>query len=275
MSCTDEPADAHQERSAPDDLRQRSLHDEIQRPRHRDSRSTPRIATNEVSMPIMQTPADQADGNAMVPLRERQRIALRAEIQQAALRLFAAQGFDNVTTDAIAEQVGISPSTFFRHVPNKEYLLLGATQRGRAQIVANFRARPTDEDVADSLAVAILTRTAQFVNDDETLELWRRAMASAPAELRRASLLSHDDCQELIGAVATRLNSPDTAADMRAGVLVRAALAAVEYAYEWWLTNGQQESLHDLTEQALQMVTGGLAGPTPAPRRRRRKQERT
>lgn len=222
-------------------------------------------------MPVTQATADQDENNTPVPLRERQRIALRAEIQQAALRLFATNGFDNVTTEAIAEEVGISPSTFFRHVPSKEYLLLGVTQRGRAQIVANFHERPLDEDVADSLAAAILARTSQFVNDDETLELWRRAMASAPAELRRASLLSRGDCDKLIGAVASRLDDADIAADIRAGVLVRAAVAAVEYAYEWWLTYGQSESLHDLTERALQLVTGGLSGPIPPPRRRRRK----
>ena len=220
-------------------------------------------------MPTTQKEAGQTESNASIPLRERQRIALRAEIQQAALRLFAAQGFDNVTTEAIAEQVGISPSTFFRHVPSKEHLLLGATQRGRAQIVANFHARPLDEDVADSLAAAILTRTSQFVNDDETLELWRRAMASAPAELRRASLLSREECDELIGAVASRLDNTDAEADMRAGVLVRAAIAAVEYAYEWWLTYGQRESLHALTEQAFQLVIRGLASPPPRSKRRK------
>ena len=207
--------------------------------------------------------------SASIPLRERQRNALRAEIQYAALRLFAAKGFDNVNTEAIAEEVGISPSTFFRHVPSKEYLLLGATQRGREQIVANFRARPPDEDVADSIAAAILARTAQFLDDDKTLELWRRAMASAPAELRRASLLSREDCDELIEAVALRLNDSDAASDLRAGVLVRSTVAAVEYAYEWWLTYDQNESLHTLTERALQLVTGGLASPKrPGGRRR-------
>jgi AcrR family transcriptional regulator len=197
-----------------------------------------------------------------LPLRERQRNALRADIQQAALRMFAAQGYDNVTTEAIAEEVGISPSTFFRHVPSKEYLLLGATQRGRAQIVANFRARPLDEDLADSIAAAILARTSQFVNDDETVELWRRAMGSAPAELRRASLLNREDCDELIGAVADRIDGSVTSADMRAGVLVRAAVAAVEYAYEWWLTYDQTESLHALTERALELVTRGIGTQT-------------
>lgn len=220
-------------------------------------------------MPFTQRETGQSEPSASIPLRERQRIALRADIQFAALRMFAAQGFDNVTTEAIAEEVGISPSTFFRHVPSKEYLLLGATQRGRAQIVANFHARPPAEDVAESIAAAILARTSQFVNDDETMELWRRAMASAPAELRRASLLNREDCDELIGAVALRLGDTATAAGIRAGVMVRAAVAAVEYAYEWWLTYDQSESLHELTERALHLVTKGLSNSKPPARRRK------
>ena len=219
-------------------------------------------------MPITQQEPSHADDTASVPLRERQRIALRADIQQAALRMFAAQGYDNVTTEAIAEEVGISPSTFFRHVPSKEHLLLGATQRGRAQIVANFRARPQDEDVAESIKAAILARTSQFVSEDEMVELWRRAMASAPTELRRASLLNREDCDELIGAVALRLDNSAKEADLRAGVIVRATVAAVEYAYEWWLTHDQTESLHTLTERALQLVTRGITDPAPPTRRR-------
>jgi AcrR family transcriptional regulator len=218
----------------------------------------------------MPTTRPAPEERASISLRERQRNALRAEIQQVALRMFATDGFDNVTTDAIAEEVGISPSTFFRHVPNKEHLLLGTTQRGRAQIVASFHARPADEDVADSLAAAILARTSQFEDDPETVELWRRAMASAPAELRRASLLNRDDCDELIAAVAQRLDRSRAANDLRAGVLVRAAVAAVEYAYEWWLTQDRSESLHALTARALQIVSSGIAtSAATAPRRRR------
>lgn len=201
-----------------------------------------------------------------IPLRERQRLALRAEIQQTALRLFATHGYDQVTTEAIAEAVGISPSTFFRHVPTKEQLLLGATQRGRAQILARFHERPDDEDAAASVAAAILARTSQFVDDDEWAELWRRAMASAPLELRRASLLSREERDELIAAVARRLGRPSRARQLQAGVLVRSLLAAVEYAYELWLADDGGPSLHDLTGRALDLARHGFE--ETAPRRR-------
>jgi AcrR family transcriptional regulator len=204
-----------------------------------------------------------------VPLRERQRNALRADIARVALRLFAERGFDAVTTEAIADEVGISPSTFFRHVPSKEHLLLGAAQRGRARIVANFHNRPGGEAVEESLAAAILTRTSQFMDDEETIELWRRAMASAPAGLQRASLLDHEDCEELIAAVVERMGSTSAAAQLRAGVLVRSSLGAAEYAYEWWLRNGSTPSLHVLTQQALELVMHGLASPPATARRQR------
>lgn len=67
-------------------------------------------------------------------LRDRQRDAVRADIHAAAYRLFAAQGFTNVTTDDIAAEAAISPRTFFRHVATKEELLLAAVQRGGAAI---------------------------------------------------------------------------------------------------------------------------------------------
>jgi AcrR family transcriptional regulator len=193
-------------------------------------------------------------GGPATPLRERQRIALRTEIQQVALRLFAEHGFEAVTTEAIADEVGVSSSTFFRHVPSKEHLLLGVAQGEGAKIVANFLARPADEDPRSSLRAAILGRTSHFARDSQTLELWRRAMASAPGSVRRATLVSQEDSERLVAAVAQRLGGRGAARSLRAGVLVRTVLAAADYAYEWWLTHEPRQSLHRLTEQALDEV---------------------
>lgn len=187
-----------------------------------------------------------------IGLRERRRLELRERIDRTALELFARDGYDAVTVEAIASEVGVSLSTLFRHVTSKEDLLTGGVRTGRAAIVRAFGERPADEPVADSLAAAVLHRTEQFADETELIGLWRTAMASAPDRVRRASLLDDAERAELVALVGERLGAgPD---DVRPGALVAARLAAAEHAYEHWLTREQPVSLHELTREALDAV---------------------
>lgn len=189
-------------------------------------------------------------------LRERQRADLRAHVDRVALELFAARGFDAVSVDEIATAAGISLSTLFRHVRSKDQLLVGTLRLGRAEIVDNFADRPGDEPVPVALAAAILRRTEQFAHETDTIALWRRAMATAPARVRRASLLDDDERLQLVGLVAARLGL-DPEADLEPGLRVRVALAAAEHAYEHWLTRETGRTLHELTAEALDRVSAG------------------
>lgn len=48
---------------------------------------------------------------------------VRARLQQAALELYGQRGFDRVTTAQIAEHVGVTERTFFRHFADKREVL--------------------------------------------------------------------------------------------------------------------------------------------------------
>lgn len=186
----------------------------------------------------------------MTGLRARRRAELRERIDAVALGLFARDGYDAVTMEAIAAEAGVSLSTLFRHVPGKEELLVGVVRTGRTAIVDNFRDRPHEEPVERALVAAILRRTAQFATETEVVDRWRQAMASAPVRVRRASLLDDAERADLVALVGERLGV-DPGHDVRPGAVVAARLAAAEHAYEHWLTHAPSRSLHDLTRAAL------------------------
>jgi AcrR family transcriptional regulator len=197
-------------------------------------------------------------------LRDRRRAELREQIALAALRLFAERGFAEVTVEEIAQQAGVSLSTLFRHVTCKDDLLTEVVRTGRAQIVANFQQRPAAEPAPEALAHAILSRTEQFADEGATMELWRRAMSSAPARVRRAALLDEDERRRLIALVAARLGAGGELAgselagsELAAGVLVQTMLAAAEHAYEYWLRQPAGPGLHQLTQRALELAARG------------------
>jgi AcrR family transcriptional regulator len=63
--------------------------------------------------------SDPANGDRP-GLRERKKARTKAAIQEHALRLFRAQGYENTTVEQIAEAAEVSPSTFFRYFGSKE-----------------------------------------------------------------------------------------------------------------------------------------------------------
>lgn len=58
----------------------------------------------------------------------------KAQILQAALRLFAQQGYDATPTSQIAREAGVSEGGMFRHFPSKEALMLAVLELGHEQV---------------------------------------------------------------------------------------------------------------------------------------------
>ncbi|MGW4478506.1 TetR/AcrR family transcriptional regulator [Rhodococcus triatomae] len=186
-------------------------------------------------------------------LRERQRALVRAEIQRVAFALFARDGFDAVTTDQIAAEAGISPSTYFRHVRSKEDLLLDPVREGGAGIVALLDERPVDEPADVALSQAILVRTGAVAAAE--VEQWRAAFRTAPHLLDRVALITPEHRTRLVELVAERM-SVDPGTDSNPGLLVHLMLAAAEFGYLQWLreTSTRGASLPVCVEGALVAV---------------------
>lgn len=187
-----------------------------------------------------------------VSLRDRQRAQIRADIRRAAFRLFVERGYDAVTTEEIATAAGVSPRTFFRHVPAKEELLLAPVRYGGAAIVNLLEGRPAGESPDIALINAIVTRTRSFEQADT--EEWREALLVVPDLLDKVTVHRPADKERATKLIAERMGvNPD--ADLRPGLLVQLAFAAADFAFQQWVRqSGKPWPLDRYVTDALDAV---------------------
>ncbi|MBF8186029.1 TetR family transcriptional regulator [Nonomuraea sp. K274] len=93
---------------------------------------------------------------AVTGRRERKKLATRAAVREAALRLAARHGVENVTIDQIATEADIAVRTFFNYFSSKEEAVVATLAAGAEALIIEFRARPHTESVLRALREAVL-----------------------------------------------------------------------------------------------------------------------
>src|SRR3954451_8519414 len=84
-------------------------------------------------------------------LRERKKLQTRFTIFHAALELFLAKGFDNVSVTQVAEAANVSSVTVFNYFPAKEDLIMQPISEGMKHPAAALRDRAPEESVMTAL----------------------------------------------------------------------------------------------------------------------------
>jgi len=84
-------------------------------------------------------------------LTERRKAQTRREIAETALALFARDGYDNVSAEAIAAEAGVSLRTFYRYFSTKDEVLSPIITEATQEFVAAIAARPAREGLATAV----------------------------------------------------------------------------------------------------------------------------
>lgn len=197
---------------------------------------------------------DRADGREPLGLRARKKIAAMERIQDTALDLFEARGFDAVTVEEVAEAAEVSPRTVYRYFGTKENLVIWDEfdEVELSPLVGAFASADPIEGLRGALHLGFVdTESEQLRRSKRRLRL----IYGVPAV--EATLALH-------AAAFSRRISEHLApvhGELRSHVLVHAIVSGILGAMRHWTLNDFTESPIDLLEQALDVLQHGL-GPT-------------
>lgn len=88
-------------------------------------------------------------------LRERKAQQTRQRIVTVASAMFAKQGFDATTMEAIAAAAEVHPATLYRYFPSKDLIVLAEFATIAELVAKRLEEAPADEDLSHSMRAAV------------------------------------------------------------------------------------------------------------------------
>lgn len=190
-------------------------------------------------------------------LRAQRKARTRQAIQDHALRLFLAKGYEATTVEEIASAAGVSHMTFFRYFAGKEAVV--ETDDYDPMLADLIRKRPAEESPLTAVHQAVLQGlSAIYATDRDAILARTRLILDTPA-LRARQWRNLDATQSLFAeAMAGRL---DTAVTLEIRVLAAAAVAALTTAVSEWAANNGSDDLATLVDSAFHVLGSVHAAP--------------
>jgi len=205
-------------------------------------------------------------------MSEQRRLRLRLEISREAARLFWEQGVAATSGDQIAEAVGLSTRTIWRHFRSKESCAEPVVMQGVVTLLKALKRWPRQSSLEDHLATELgrlRHETPPVDLADEMLAVKMIRLADTEPALRTAWLMACDQTERELGVIiGDRLERPPGDLEVRTAAATAAAVVRVldEHIGAAILADADLTEFTDVAAvsrryaQAIRTATGGLVG---------------
>ncbi|WP_216903000.1 TetR family transcriptional regulator [Nocardia alni] len=172
-------------------------------------------------------------------------------LQEAAIELFAEQGFDRTTVAEIAERAGLTERTFFNHFPSKREVLFGPRSQHQQHVVGReIVASPVNLAPLDAMVCGLQAAADEILEGLREASIRRRAIIEASPELQERDDSKRAALTAVIAeALQTRGLDADTALlTARVGVLIH------QTAEQRWVQPGERRPLRYHLSEVLRTL---------------------
>jgi AcrR family transcriptional regulator len=187
----------------------------------------------------------------------------RERLQAAALDLYLSRGFERTTAADIAQAVGLTERTFFRHFADKREVLFGSAGALRDALVEAVAAAPESLSPLETVAVG-LEAAAAALPGRRDMSRRRQAIIDSNAELRERELGKFAALVEALAGALRERGLKDPAATLAAEL----GIAVFRVAFGRWIDEANDRALGEIVREALDEVKAFTVAEEPAARSR-------
>jgi AcrR family transcriptional regulator len=168
-------------------------------------------------------------------------------LQKAALELFATRGYEQTTAAEIAQSVGLTERTFFRHFSDKREALFHGQQLLVQAFLAGVAAAPADASPIEIVASALRSAASFFPDDRRTHARTRQSVIDQNPALQEREL------HKLAGLATTMADALRARGvdDLAAALAAESGMTVFGIAFAQWIREGEERSLADIEAGVL------------------------
>ena len=175
----------------------------------------------------------------------------RGRLAQAAMTLYAEQGFEQTTVAEIAARAGLTERTFFRHFADKREVLFYGMDMARDLLTRTIAEAPASATPMEAIGAALQALAAVFQENPERVRL-RDAIVSANAELREREL---SKLEAFAAAVADALRDRGIPG-LTASLAAETGIAVFKVAFARWISERGEPDLPGILGESMAELTG-------------------
>jgi AcrR family transcriptional regulator len=179
----------------------------------------------------------------------------RMALVDAALNLFSANGYDQTTTDDIAESAGVSPRTFFRYFPTKESVLFFGEYDFIHAFSGVYLAQPEQASDFDAMANSFALLAPALKRIRKRITQYHESVASSPLLLGRERKNHEANAETVADVIAARRHLPSP--DQECRLLAAVGMLLLERALRQWIASPGQ-AIEDVIRQEFAALPAAL-----------------
>jgi AcrR family transcriptional regulator len=180
----------------------------------------------------------------------------RGRLAEAAMVLYAEQGFDQTTVAEIAERAGLTERTFFRHFADKREVLFSGAQALQELLVTTVVNAPAASSPLEAVTLA-LEAASRLFQSRRDFSLQRQRIIDSSAELQERELIK---LASLAAALAGALRQRGVS-DPSAGLTGEIGIALFKVSFDRWVSSSEPVEMAQMVRDSLDQLRAVTATP--------------